>query len=39
MAGSSPKWVENPVGKGQITHYEQFLLFPLCFQKTYTADM
>ena len=27
------KWVENPVGKGEIAHYEQFLLFPQCFQK------
>ena len=25
--------VENTVGKGEIAHYEQFLLFPLCFQK------
>ena len=25
------EWVEN-------THYEQFLLFPQCFQKTCTAD-
>ena len=30
--------VENTVGKGEIARYEQFLLFPLCFQKTYTAD-
>ena len=29
-----PKWVENTVGKGEIARYEQFLLFPLCFQKT-----
>ena len=28
-----PKWVENTVGKGEIAHYEQFLLFPQCFQK------
>ena len=28
-----PKWVENTVGKGEISHYEQFLLFPQCFQK------
>ena len=28
------KWVENTVGKGEIAHYEQFLLFPQCFQKT-----
>ena len=27
------KWVENTVGKGEIACYEQFLLFPLCFQK------
>ena len=32
------KWVENTVGKGEIAHYEQFLLFPWCFQKTCTAD-
>ena len=25
--------VENTVGKGEIARYEQFLLFPLCFQK------
>ena len=28
-----PKCVENTVGKGEIAHYEQFLLFPQCFQK------
>ena len=27
------KWVENTVGKGEITLNEQFLLFPQCFQK------
>ena len=32
-------WVENTVGKGEIAHYQQFLLFPQCFQKSYTADM
>ena len=26
------KWVENTVGKGEIARYEQFLLFPQCFQ-------
>ena len=26
------KWVENTVGKGEIAHKEQFLLFPVCFQ-------
>ena len=29
---------ENTVGKGEIARYEQFLLFPQCFQKTCTAD-
>ena len=24
--------VENTVGKGEIARYEQFLLFPQCFQ-------
>ena len=33
------KWVENTVGKAEIAHYEQFLLLPQCFQKTFTADM
>ena len=28
------KPVENTVGKGEIARYEQFLLFPRCFQKT-----
>ena len=31
-------WVENTVGKGEVPLYEQFLLFPQCFQKTSTAD-
>ena len=31
-------WIENTVGKGEIDRYEQFLLFPQCFQKTCTAD-
>ena len=29
---------ESTVGKGVIAHYEQFLLFPQCFQKAFTAD-
>ena len=29
------KWVENTVEKGEIAHYEQFLLFPQCFEKAY----
>ena len=32
------KMVEDTVGKGEIARYEQFLLFPQCFQKTCTAD-
>ena len=27
------KLAENTVGKGEIARYEQFLLFPQCFQK------
>ena len=27
--------VENIVGKGEIARYEQFLLFPQCFQSKY----
>ena len=30
---------ESTVGKEEIAHYEQFLLFPQCFQKTCSADM
>ena len=32
------KWVENTEGKGEIARNKQFLLFPQCFQKTFTAD-
>ena len=32
------KRVENTVGKGEISRYEQFLLFSQCFQKTCAAD-
>ena len=38
IAESSQIRVENIVGKGEIAHYEQFLLFPQCFQKACTAD-
>ena len=31
-------WVENIVGKGEIARYEQFLLFPQCFQKPSFVD-
>ena len=30
--------VENTVEKGEIAHYEQFLLFQQCFQKPCIAD-
>ena len=33
------KGVESTVGKGEIARYEQFLLFPQCFQRTCAADM
>ena len=32
------KRVENTVRRGEIARNEQFLLFPQCFQKTFTAD-
>ena len=32
--GKFSERVENTVGKGEIAHYEQFLLFPQCFQMT-----
>ena len=31
--------VENIVGKGDIAHNEQFLLFPQCFQKLSVVDV
>ena len=37
--GKFSKQVENTGGKGEIASYEQFLLFPQCFQKICTADM
>ena len=39
MAECSQKSIENTMGKGEIAHYEQFLLFPQYFQKTCSADM
>ena len=33
------KRVKNTVEKEEIAHYQQFLLFPQCFQKACTADM
>ena len=32
------KRVENTVEKREIACFEQFLLFPQCFQQIYTAD-
>ena len=32
------KRVENTLEKGEIARYEQFLLFPQCFQKNSTPD-
>ena len=32
------KQVENTGEKGEIAHYEQFFLFPQCFQNTCTVD-
>ena len=29
---------KNTIGKGEIARYEQFVLFPKCFQKTCNAD-
>ena len=33
------KWVENTVRKGEIARYQQFLLFPQCFQITWTIGL
>ena len=38
MAESSPKEQKILWGKGEIARYEQFLLFPQCFQKTCNTD-
>ena len=38
MIESSPEKVENTAGNGEIAGYEQFLLFPQCFQSTCNAD-
>ena len=32
------KWVENIAGKTRIARYQQFSLFPYCFEQTCTAD-
>ena len=33
MVEKFSKWVENTVEKEEIARYEQFLLFPQCFQR------
>ena len=38
MADACPNGYKNTVGKGEIARYEQFLLFPHCFQKTCTVE-
>ena len=38
IAESSSNQLESTVGKVENACYEQFLLFPLCFQKTCTTD-
>ena len=30
---------QKTLGKGEIAHYEQFLLFPRCFQKLSDVDV
>ena len=37
--GMLSKRVENTVGKGEIAHYEQFLLFLQCFQDLYCRHL
>ena len=37
--GMTLKRIENTVGKGEIAHSEQLLLFLQCFQKICTEDM
>ena len=32
------KRIANAVGRGEIVHYEQFLLFPQCFQNISNVD-
>ena len=37
--GELSKGLENSLEKGEIARYEQFRLFPHCFQKFCTADL
>ena len=36
--GRGEKEKEGTVGKGEIARYEQFILFPQCFQKSCNAN-
>ena len=36
-SGKFTESVEKAVGKGEVARYEQFLLFPQGFQKTFSA--
>ena len=38
MGYNYPNLVKNIMGKGEIARYEQFLLFPQCFQKLSVID-
>ena len=38
MGNTLSDWVENIVEKEEIARYEQFLLFPQCFQKLSVVD-
>ena len=38
MGKQLPDLVENIVGKEEIARYEQFLLFPQCFQRLSVFD-
>ena len=38
MGKKLSKWIENTVGKGEIAHYEQFLLFPQ-FPTVFSKDL
>ena len=38
MGIQSYEWVENIVKKEEIARYEQFLLYPQCFQKLSVVD-
>ena len=39
MVKSSSKRLQNTVGKGEIAHYELFLILPQCFHNIFTTNM